>query len=247
MAPTLQMNPTAPASLATGPHPLPDARGDEVVAGYGVMGQPFASGDVLALRVWPSVSFSAPYIAVWHRSASGRWTLWSDRPPETSCARYYGAGVDEVRVATVHVTWPSAWQLHVRIEDELEWLVSIRPTLVTRVLTVVCGLLPDGAWRADGFLGLMGRMAGPLLGAGRLRLAGRVPNGQWFQMAPRRMWAVDETAATVDGVGLGPPGPLGEQAHLADTWLPQRGLLAMGSVRMEAFDPVRHLDAAARR
>ena len=108
-------------------------------------------------------------------------------------------------------------------------------------------LLPDVAWRANAVLAVMGRVAGPLLRAGRLRLAGRVPNGQWFQLAPRRMWAVADTAATLRGVPLGRPGPLATQAHLADTWLPQRGLVAVGHVRMQAHDPARHLDATVRR
>ena len=45
------------------------------------MGLPFASGHVLALRVWPEVSFADPYLAVWHRAPAGRWTIWSDGAP----------------------------------------------------------------------------------------------------------------------------------------------------------------------
>ena len=77
-------------------------------------------------------------------------------------------------------------------------------------------------------------------------MAGRVPNGQWFQLAPAGSGRCAQTAATVGGPALGEPGPLPQQAHLADIWLPQRGLVAVGFVRMEALDPDRHLAAGVR-
>ncbi len=237
---------TSPRAHALGPHRLPEVDGDEVVAGYGVMGVPFDSGHSLALRVWPTVSFAAPYTAVWHRSPAGRWTLWSDHDPATSCARFFGAGVDEVVTTAISVTWPTPSELHVEVPGTVRWRVSLGTTPASRLMTGMSGLLPDAAWRSDRVLDVMGRMAGPVLGAGRLRLRGLVPNGQWFQMAPRRVWVVTSSTATVHGQELGAPAALREQAHLGDTWLPQRGVFATGAVRIETLDPDRHLPATRR-
>ena len=40
---------------------------DECFNGYGVMGVPFASGDLLALRRFPKTSIGDMYTPVWHR------------------------------------------------------------------------------------------------------------------------------------------------------------------------------------
>ena len=244
---TTSLPPDSPAAVIAERPALPDLDDDELVAGFGVMGQPFASGHVLALRAWSEVSFADPYRAVWHRSPDGRWTFWSDQAPEVSCARYFGAEVDEVTTAPITLSWPTPWQLRVQVEDAVDWLVTMRATPVTRLMSAMCGGMPDAAWRSDRFLKAMGRMSRPLLRTGRLRMAGHVPNGQWFQLAPRRLWTVAQTAATVGGLALGEPGPVSPQAHLADSWLPQRGLVAAGFVRMEALDPDRHLAAGAHR
>ncbi len=52
---------------------------------------------------------------------------------------------------------------------------------------------------------------------------------------------------TIDGVDLGESGPVPEQAHLADFWLPQRGLFAIGGSFFAAYDPARHAQVASRR
>ena len=40
--------------------------GEERFAGYGVMGLPFASGHVLAMRRFPASSIGPGYSSVWH-------------------------------------------------------------------------------------------------------------------------------------------------------------------------------------
>jgi hypothetical protein len=67
-------------------------------------------------------------------------------------------------------------------------------------------------------------MMNPLLRSGRMRLAGRVPNGQTFRIRPLRVWSVADSSATVFGRDAGRPRRLPRQEHLADMWLPQRGL-----------------------
>jgi hypothetical protein len=89
-------------------------------------------------------------------------------------------------------------------------------------------------------LAAMGRAAAPVLRAGRVQLAGTVPNGQWFKASPRRIWSVADSSAVIDGVDVGPPGRLPEQTRLADLWLPQRGIFLVGEASFEDFDPARH-------
>jgi hypothetical protein len=47
------------------------------------------------------------------------------------------------------------------------------------------------------------------------------------------MWCVTDSTAVVEGEDLGPVGPLAEQAHMADFYLPQRGIFAIGRVFVE--------------
>jgi hypothetical protein len=95
--------------------------------------------------------------------------------------------------------------------------------------------MPAWAWRNRAVLGAMGRMAGLMLSAGRMRLTGDMPNGQEFHAAPRRIWAIHSSRAVLNGTDLGPVGPLAEQDHLGDFWLPQRGIFfADGYGRFEA-------------
>jgi hypothetical protein len=51
------------------------AGGGERFAGYGVMGLPFRSGHVLAMRRFPASSIGPACTSVWHRSPDGRWVF----------------------------------------------------------------------------------------------------------------------------------------------------------------------------
>jgi hypothetical protein len=48
----------------------------------------------------------------------------------------------------------------------------------------------------------MGAVAGPMMRAGKVRLAGRAPNGQRFIANPLLVWLVADSKATLDGVDL---------------------------------------------
>ena len=61
----------------------------ERFSGYGVMGLPFASGHILALRRFPASSVGSGYSSVWHRTPTGRWTFYANVEPSLSCARYF--------------------------------------------------------------------------------------------------------------------------------------------------------------
>lgn len=212
----------------------------ERFGGYGVMGLPFRSGHVLALRRFPANTLGGAYTSVWHRDPAGRWTFRQDVPAELACTRYFGAAVAGHDQGTLTLTWtgPSALEIAGR---GLQWSVTLAPTPVTRMMNAVAGRLPARAWASPTVLAAMGRVAGAAMRVGRVRLQGTSPNGQRFQAHPLRVWMVVDSTATIDGEDLGEPGPLPEQAHLGEFWIPQRGVFAIGRSFFEEFDPGRHV------
>jgi hypothetical protein len=202
---------------------------DERFAGYGVMGLPFASGHVLAMRRFPASSIGPAYTSVWHRTPAGEWTFWQDQPSELGCGRYFSADVPTVTETDIEVDWPSADELLVSIpEVDLHWRSTMQATPRSKAFNAVGSILPDRAWRSRRLLRAMGPIAGRVLGVGPVGLAGRVPNGQSFVANPQRIWYVAESTATLSGTDLGRPGPLSEQATLGDFAIPQRGVFAVG-------------------
>jgi hypothetical protein len=213
---------------AEGRPDLPEGEEDRF-AGYGIMGLPFASGHVLAMRRFPASSIGPAYTSIWHRDPAGRWVFWQDQPAELACPRYFSAAVAEATQVGIDLEWiePSTIRLAVP-EQRFEWTTTLRTSGVSTVLNAVAAVLPDRLWKAKPFLSLMGPMAGTALRAGRVGLAGVAPNGQRFIANPLRVWLVADTAASLGGTDFGPMGPLDEQAALGDFWIPQRGIFAIG-------------------
>ena len=58
--------------------PRVPAGSEERFAGYGVMGLPFGSGHLLALRRFPASSIGPGYRSVWHCDPNGRWTFFQE-------------------------------------------------------------------------------------------------------------------------------------------------------------------------
>ncbi|ALV44924.1 hypothetical protein MB46_04775 [Arthrobacter alpinus] len=196
----------------------------EHFAGYALMGMPFSSGHYLAFRRFPASSIGPGYHAVWLRTPQGRWSIYADAPWEVSCARYFGAAVAQTHVAGVSGDWSSPWQLMVSVPGVVRWEIDLGTSWVTSLATGMAQRMPVAWWGNDRLLGAMGTMMGPLLSAGRMSMAGVVPNGQSFQAKPLRIWAVTGSRASIDGFDAGTPRPLPEQERMADFWLPQRGL-----------------------
>lgn len=210
----------------------------EHFAGYAVMGVPFSSGHYLAFRRFPSSSIGPGYHAVWVRTPGGQWSVHADVPPELSCARYMGAALAEARTGPVDAEWTGPGSLSVSVPGVVRWELELGTTWATAAATAMALRFPSALWRRDGVVNAMGRMMGPALGAGRLAFAGLVPNGQRFQAKPLRVWAVTNSRATIDGEDAGTPQALPVQDHLADFWLPQRGLfVADVSVRYPSTAP----------
>jgi len=121
--------------------------------------------------------------------------------------------------------------------------MRVASTPVTRFMNLMMSLMPDVLFRSNLVLSVMSLMSTALLAAGRFRLRGQVPNRQWFQAAPRRVWTIPGARASVARRDLGAPAPLATQASLGEVPLPQRGVLMLGAFSFEAYRPGRHLPA----
>lgn len=220
---------------------------DERFSGWGIMGLPFRSGHVLGARRFPANSIGPAYTSVWHRSPAGAWTFYGDTPPMQSCTRYFGSGVESFVRAGITTEWLSPRSVRVTIpEHSFELPANLSPTLVTRGMNALGQVMPDALWRNRFVLGALATVAGPALGAGKLRMQGRVPNGQAFIANPMRIWTIPNASASLGDEQFGPVGALAEQAWLGDFAIPQRGIFAIGRAFFEPFDETRHLAVASR-
>ncbi|MEO7420836.1 MAG: hypothetical protein ABIU87_00385 [Ornithinibacter sp.] len=192
---------------------------------------PYAGGHYLALRDMLASSLGAAYRTIWHRDPQGRWTIFTNTDPKLSCPRYFGSVATVERVDAIEVTWRDAWTLDVSMADRLSWRIILEATPATRMMTSMGGATPQWFWDRDVVLNSFGPMAGGILRSGRIRLLGHTPNGPRFKAAPLQVWRVAGGDAALDGVDLGPRGPLLEPTHLGDFWLPQRGLFFAGRAR----------------
>ena len=208
----------------------------ERFAGYGVMGVPFSSGHVLALRHFSASSVGPGYSSVWIRDPAGVWTIHSTTGPATSCPRYFGSALGSSSTGPISIRWRDDYSFRVEAGDglDLSWDLTLAATPVTRLLSAVSGAVPDRLWHHRRFLRLLGAAAGPALGAGHIGLTGRAPNGQIFGARPRRVWFVRSSTARLRGHSLGQPSALPVQDRLGDFWIPQRGIFMVGS---SVFEP----------
>jgi hypothetical protein len=228
---TVAMN--APRDLAAAIEACPrlPAGSGERFAGYGVMGLPFGSGHILALRRFPASSLGPGYRSVWHRDPQGRWTFFQDVASAYGCSRYFGPAIAQVTAARIDIDWDDPTRFSVTVTDaprRLHWSVALTTSAITRAMSTIGSHLPEAAWRQRWFLAGMGAAAGPMLRAGKVSLVGRAPNGQQFFANPVSVWLVAESQATLDGISLGPVGPAPVPGRMADFRIPQRGVFAIG-------------------
>ena len=230
----------APAELAREceEHPRLPPGTCERVAGYGVMGLTFRSGDVLGLRRWTASSVGEGFTSIWHRDPEGSWTFYESVRSDIGCTRYFGADVERLRIEPIELAWEGPRRLHIRTPDSgsVDWTVELSSTGMTRLMSLVGPAIPVALWRRPSVLATVGRLAGATLGVGRVQLTGATSNEQHFDATPLRIWFVPESRAVVEGRVLGPTGPLPVQAQIADFWIPQRGLFAMGRVFVTPCD-----------
>ena len=205
---------------------LPPGKGDRF-AGYAVIGLPFRSGHVLALRRFPASSVGPGYTSVWHRSPAGNWTFYSTVPPEQGCSRYFGGQIQQDVVGPIDIVWIGPAQFRVLIGDALRWEVTLTESLLSRLMNALARLVPEAWWQKRIMLKVMGHAAQLVLGTGKMNLAGRTPNGHEFIANPQQVWLIDSSHAVVNELDVGPVGPLNQQASLNEFLIPQRGVFAV--------------------
>jgi len=224
---------------------LPKGDG-EIASVYAVESCPFASGDILCSRHVLASSFGPAYTAIWHRDPEGDWHFYQDVPPRQGCARFFGKALADITVLPIETQWDGPRHFRVVAPGRIEWQIDLSSTLATRAMNLIGSLMPDTLWRSPTVLAAMAPVAGVVLGAGKLRLTGRVPNGQRFLANPLSTWTVSGAKATIDGRNLGAVAPLREQTNLGDFWIPRTGLFAIGRAFFDAFDPKIHSAAISR-
>lgn len=214
---------------------------EERYVGYGVMAAPFSSGDLLAMRRFTVSSVGRAYTSVWHRTPAGEWTLYADAPPLLSCSRYLGAAIARSVETTIRLSWTGPRRMELVVPAaELVWSMELEQSGVTRSMNALARSLTDRMWRNPRVLAMMSRAASAMLHAGRIQLAGRLPNGQWFLANPKELWLIRSSRAVIAGRDLGELAPLAEQTRLGDFWIPQRGLFAFARAFFEPLDLARH-------
>jgi hypothetical protein len=207
---------------------IPDGTGHQF-SGNAVVGLPFSSGHVLALRRFEASSAGTAYTSVWHHDPEGRWTFPQNVPPEQSCPRYFGPAITENTTEPIRIDWTDEREFRVTVDapGEIVWNVRLAPTLSTRAMNAAASAMPPSWWGKRSVLSTMEIAARWILGTGEMNLTGYTPNGQVFTAAPRLIWSIAESRATIQGVDAGVPAPLPKQAMLGDFRIPQRGILAI--------------------
>lgn len=220
--------------LASALSQLPDVRGNapwpghEYVKGWGVFGLPFDSGHVLALRVFPENDF-APYRTVWHRGPQSNWAIYVDGPRlDTACPRYYGAACEHVGRARIGLAWTGPATLRVTMDQPaLDWTLTASSNRFLDVLNAVGGALPLATWRPGALLRAR-ELAAQMLGMGHLQLTGVMPSGHTGTLMPQRMYFIEDSRASFDGLDLGWPAHSGTNPTIGAVPLPARGVLGIG-------------------
>ena len=212
---------------------LPSGQGDRF-AGYAVIGLPFRSGHVLALRRFPASSVGPGYTSVWHRDPRGAWRFYSTVRPDLGCSRYFGGEIMLNVFAPIDIVWTGPAQFSVNIGTVLRWDMGLTESLSTRLMNAAASFVSDAWWQKESMLKAMGAAARFALGAGKMNLAGKTPNGQQFISNPRRVWLIDSSRAVLNGRDFGPTGALDRQARLNDLLIPQRGIFAVAHAFLHA-------------
>lgn len=218
---------------------VPEGDSDRFV-GYAVIGSPFVSGHLLALRRFPASSLGPGYTSIWHRCPGETWTFYSTVAAEQSCSRYFGDEKEHNVQANIEIVCTGRDTLRVvaQCSRPLTWEITVAETAASRLINFAARQLPNSWWQKRSMLRVMGLTAQVILGTGEINLAGRTPNGYEFIANPKQVWLVKSSRAVVDGVDLGPAGPLTSQARLNDFVMPQKGLFAITSAFMQSPHPM---------
>lgn len=208
--------------------------GREHFRGYGITAQPFESGRVLALRVFPETDHGR-FAAVWHRTPAGEWSMYVDAVrAERFRPRFFGPVLRVSARARIRVEWPRSDRLEIRMDEPaLAWSVRLRESALTRLANRVLPRLPPEVYRKQATLTVVRALAHRALGLGPLDLGGTLPAGQEVLVQPRRLFMVGDARATLDGVDLGRPVRAPSTPTTGTFRWPARGVLARGDLHVK--------------
>ena len=226
---------------------MPARRGDppwsgyEYVKGWGVMGLPFDSGHVLALRIFPENDFAA-FRSIWHRDPAGDWAIYVDGPRlDAACPRYFGPACTAVAHARIHVEWVSSASVRVAMEEpNLDWTLTVKDSWTLRVLNATSSRLPLWTWRSSRSVKVRELVARRVLGMGSIRLSGTTPSGHHVLQMPECMYFVDSSTAFFEGRSLGYAARVSVNPQIGQILLPTRGVLATGRAAWLTLDPMEY-------
>jgi class 3 adenylate cyclase len=221
-----------PSGLRARPSKVAADSGLEWMTGYGVWSLQFQSGDLFALRCFPSAGLGG-FVTLWHQTPDLTWHMYvASETPEAACPRYFGAVVTSAEQADVDVRWEDDRTLHVRAHRrhmiDLDWRVHLGSSFRASLLNAMSAVLPKGAWRWPLVPRAMGAVATRVLDLGAMRLVGLMPNGQRFWLNPHKIYPVDSSSATLNGRDLGGLAFPQRVVWLGDYALPKRPLFAIG-------------------
>ena len=127
------------AEIETGAS-LPGGRGERF-SGYGVIGLPFASGHILALRRFATSSIGARLHFRLAPLPRRRLDVLPGRPPQQACSRYFGSAVADVVLQDISVEWTGPRNFTVRGDGgrSFAWQVTVAPTAATALMNAAGG------------------------------------------------------------------------------------------------------------
>jgi hypothetical protein len=129
---------------------------------------------------------------------------------------FFGKALADVTVLPIETHWDGPRRLRIVAPGRIEWQFDLNSTLATRAMNLMGSVMPDALWKNPTVLAAMAPVAGVALGAGKLRLTGRAPNGQRLIANPLLTWTVPSAKATIAGRNLGAVVPLRKQSKLGD-------------------------------
>jgi hypothetical protein len=121
----------------------------------------------------------------------------------------------------------------------LEWTLTATSTRLLDVLNAMSAAMPLATWRRPSLVRARERLASAL-GMGQLRLTGTMPSGHTGTLMPARMYYIDHSHATLNGVDLGQPAHLQANPTIGEVTLPARGVLATGQAMWQILDPAQY-------
>ena len=99
--------------------------------------------------------------------------------------------------------------------------------------------MPLITWRLRPLVRARERLASTM-GMGQLHLTATMPSGHTGTLMPERMYFIDDSQATLNGVDLGRPTHLRANPAIGGMPLPARGVLATGQAVFEILDPAEY-------